>query len=64
MRITVDREACEAHGVCESLAPDVFELDDDELLHVVEEPPGRHVEEARRAVQSCPKMALSLESDG
>ena len=28
-RISIDRSLCDGHGVCEALAPDVFELDDD-----------------------------------
>jgi len=31
MRIEVDRERCEGVGMCEAMASDVFELDDDEV---------------------------------
>ncbi len=61
MRIEVDRERCEGLGMCEAMASDVFELDDDEVVHVLDETP----EESRRAhvhaaVQACPVLALSL----
>jgi ferredoxin len=28
MRITIDHDRCEGHGLCQELAPEVFELDD------------------------------------
>ncbi len=29
MDVRIDRVACAGHGVCEALAPHIFELDDD-----------------------------------
>ena len=62
MRVAVDRELCEANGVCAGLAPEVFDLDDEDYLHVLvtEVPPGQHGA-VRSAVTSCPKQALRLE---
>jgi ferredoxin len=61
MELRVDRDLCEANGVCTQVAPDVFDLDDEDELQVLQEHPG---EEARQrveqAVASCPKNALSL----
>ena len=31
MKIKVDFDLCESNALCESLAPDVFELDDDAI---------------------------------
>jgi len=61
MRVTVDRDLCEANGVCAGLVPEVFRLDDDDELHITagEVPPGL-ADEVRHAVQSCPKTALGL----
>jgi ferredoxin len=61
VKVIVDADVCEANGVCAGLAPDVFDLDDDDRLHILvsEVPPGR-AEAVRRAVQSCPKTALRL----
>lgn len=61
MRVTVDYDACEANGVCEGIAPDVFQLDEEDNLHLIGEPDEDTVDQVRRAVQSCPKTALSLE---
>ena len=61
MRIEVDRDACEGVGMCESMAHELFELDDDDVMHVLDETPA---EERRRevaaAVASCPVQALRL----
>ncbi len=57
----VDADVCEANGVCAGLAPDVFDLDDDDRLHIlVSEVPAERAEVVRRAVRSCPKTALRL----
>ncbi|HEU5033922.1 MAG TPA: ferredoxin [Mycobacteriales bacterium] len=62
-RVTVDRAECEANAVCVGIAPEVFELDDDEELHIlVDAVPAELTERVRTAVDSCPKRALFLES--
>jgi ferredoxin len=61
MKVTVDHDLCEANGVCAGLAPEVFDLDDEDRLHILlPEVPPRLAELARRAVGSCPKTALRL----
>jgi ferredoxin len=62
VRVTVDRDACEANGVCANLVPEVFEVDDEDILHIgVDEVPGELADAVRLAVRSCPKAALSLD---
>ncbi|MHB8339972.1 MAG: ferredoxin [Mycobacteriales bacterium] len=62
MKVGVDARACEANAICTGLAPEVFELDDGEVLHItVEDVPDSLAEQVRRAVDSCPKRALYLE---
>jgi ferredoxin len=62
MRVTVDPDACEANGVCCGLAPGVFELDDEDDLHIlVTDVPAAQADAVRHAVRSCPKAALRLE---
>jgi ferredoxin len=61
MEVRVDRDLCEANGVCTGIAPDVFELDDeDELVILQPEPPEEMRDSIEQAVASCPKTALSL----
>jgi ferredoxin len=61
MELKVDRDLCEANAVCCGLAPDVFELDDDEML-VIKAPQlaDEQLERVRKAVERCPKNALEL----
>ncbi|GAB2988461.1 ferredoxin [Amycolatopsis acidiphila] len=64
MKITVDRTKCTALGICESVAPDLFEVQDDGSLTVIDDRPGAGLlEAAREAVEGCPTGALSLEED-
>jgi ferredoxin len=63
MEVRVDPLACEANGVCVGLVPDVFDLDDDDVLHVAPDPPAELRDRVRHAVRSCPKAALSLDED-
>ncbi|GGN84269.1 ferredoxin [Nocardia rhizosphaerihabitans] len=61
MKIIVDFDRCEANGVCVGIAPDMFELDDDDLLHVTDaEVDADRVADAEEAVAQCPKAALRL----
>lgn len=60
MRISVDYDACEANGVCQGVAPDVFLLDDDDDLHLLGQPDERTADQVRAAVRGCPKAALTL----
>jgi ferredoxin len=62
MKINVDTDKCTGHGVCESLAPEVFEVGDDGIVHLLitdlTEDMRSSLEEA---VADCPTQALSLE---
>ena len=61
MRVEVDRDACEANAVCAGLVPEVFEVDDEDNLHIhVAEIPAELADRVRHAVGSCPKAALRL----
>jgi ferredoxin len=59
VKVEVDRDACEANAVCAGLVPEVFEVDDEDQLHILvaEVPPGL-ADAVRHAVMSCPKAAL------
>ncbi|HUR04830.1 MAG TPA: ferredoxin [Nonomuraea sp.] len=62
MKIKVDEMVCEANAVCMGLAPEVFDVDDDDQLHILlPEPPPELLDRVRHAGRSCPKAALSLE---
>lgn len=62
MKIKVDFDLCESNALCEALAPDVFELDDDDFLQLkTDETTDENVERVRQAVAACPRAAISLQ---
>jgi ferredoxin len=62
MRVAADWDSCEANGICAGLVPEVFEVDDQDNLHILlSEIPSPLEQQVRHAVGSCPKMALRLE---
>jgi ferredoxin len=61
MRIVVDRGLCTGQAMCESIAADIFEINDDDELEVKTAlVPGNRLGEVQRAVACCPNAALSL----
>lgn len=64
MRIIVDRDLCQGHGVCESEAPDVFAVGKDhQVITVDAAPPEDRRIEVEAAVRFCPTHALSIVDD-
>ena len=62
MRVVVDYDLCESNAICMAVAPEVFEVDDDDNLNVLqEEPPEELRAKVEEAVRRCPKQALSIE---
>jgi ferredoxin len=61
MRIVLDRARCTGIGICESIAPTVFEVDDGGLVVLSPEVPEGSESEVADAVAGCPALALRLE---
>ena len=62
MRVVVDYNLCESNAICMGIAPEVFELGDDDVLRVLDEhPPEELRARVEQAVRSCPKQAITLE---
>ncbi|CDO30851.1 ferredoxin [Mycolicibacterium porcinum] len=62
MRVVLDRDLCQANGVCMALAPAVFELDDDlELRILVDVVPEDAEDDTREAATQCPRSALTIQ---
>jgi ferredoxin len=61
MRIVVDFDVCEANALCMGIAPDVFEVDDNDYLNVLATEPEAHLHAAvREAARACPKRAITV----
>jgi ferredoxin len=60
--IKVDFDLCESNALCEAMAPQVFELDDDDYLQLkTEQTTADNRADVERAVAACPRAAIRLE---
>ena len=62
MRVRVNDELCQGHGLCRLSAPDLFfAREEDGNAYVKDEnvPPGRE-EDAQLAADSCPELAIEV----
>jgi ferredoxin len=60
-KIEVDWGLCESNGVCMGIIPEVFQLEDDDTLTVLQEDVTPENEErVRDAVRQCPRQAISI----
>jgi ferredoxin len=57
----VDHEACGLNAICMGIAPEVFEVGEDDRLHVLVDAlaPGQEAD-ARDAAASCPNRAIAV----
>jgi ferredoxin len=61
MRVEVDLSKCTGHGICESIADDVFEVQNDGTVLIREnERPESDRDRMQHAVTQCPTGALRL----
>ena len=61
MRVEVDLDKCTGHGICESIAEDVFEVSDDGIVEIHDrERPEADRDRMQQAVTACPVAALRL----
>jgi ferredoxin len=62
MRVVVDFDLCESNAVCMEVAPEVFEVRDDDFLYILNETPPEELRaKVENAVRSCPRQAIKLE---
>lgn len=64
MKVKADFDLCESNGLCEAFAPEMFQLDDDDFLQILDdEVTPANEAAARQAVSACPKAALKIVED-
>lgn len=62
MKIHLDVTKCASLGICESIAPEIFEVGDDGSLVMLDPTPGEAQRDlVEEAVAGCPTGALSVE---
>lgn len=63
MKVYVDEQRCQGHTRCHSLAPEVFDLreEDGHGYAKQDEVPKELEAKARRAAEGCPERAIRIE---
>jgi ferredoxin len=60
-KIEVDFDKCESNAVCMSVAPEYFEVRDDDFLYVLnDEVADGDLAVVQEAVDRCPKQAITV----
>jgi ferredoxin len=60
MKITLDETACQGHGRCYELAPELFTDDERGHSQVINAEPGDELTgKALAAIRACPEQAIS-----
>ena len=61
-KVVVDFDKCESNALCMGVAPEVFEVREDDFLYVLqEEPPDELRDKCNEAARVCPKQAITIE---
>ena len=62
VKVVVDWDLCESNALCMAAAPEVFELQEDDTLLVLQENPDESLRDKVEAtVRACPKQAITLQ---
>ncbi len=60
-KVQVDFDLCESNAMCEALAPEVFQVDDDDFLQILDDRvTDENLSLVEQAVAACPKSAISI----
>ena len=62
MKVVVNFDLCESNAICMGIAPEVFEVREDNFLYILDEnPPESLRPQVEAAVAACPRAAITLE---
>ncbi|MBO6506854.1 MAG: ferredoxin [Kordiimonadaceae bacterium] len=62
MKVKIDYDLCEANALCMDACPEVFRLNDDDVLILLLEEPDETLRAAvEDAAQLCPRLAITIE---
>ena len=60
-KVVVEYDLCESNAICMQVAPEVFEVRDDDFLYVLNDAPGDDLRaKVDESVQRCPKQAIAI----
>lgn len=62
MRVRVDADLCQGHGMCAAMAPDIYQVDDESGFNVMGEfvVPDTHLDAVERGAEACPERAIAV----
>ena len=61
MKVSVDLDTCDGNGVCMSICHEVFDVDEDGLHLLDDEPPAELRDQLKGAEVSCPTQAITVQ---
>lgn len=62
MNANVDKDTCIGCGLCPSICPEVFDMDDDgKAVAISPDVPQENEDGAKEAAENCPVNAISVE---
>lgn len=62
LKATVDRDTCISCGLCASICPNVFEMDDEDIaIVIVDTIAPEDLADAEDAAEQCPVAAITIE---
>lgn len=62
VKITIDRDKCVGAAACVAIAPEAFELDDQDKAIVID-PAGAPIEDIQEAADRCPTQAITVSEE-
>jgi ferredoxin len=63
-KIVVDFGLCESNGVCMGIIPEVFDLDDEDYLHILQdEVTPENEQQVKESVRQCPRQAIFIKEE-
>jgi sterol 14-demethylase len=68
MRVRVDLDLCQGHGLCQEEAPEIFRVVDRPGAYarvelILEQPPEELRQKALAAARYCPNRVITIEED-
>lgn len=60
MKAVVDADKCIGCGLCAQVAPDIYEMQGDKAVAVVDEVPEDKADDAKNGADQCPVMAIEI----
>ncbi|MET0896227.1 MAG: ferredoxin [Acidimicrobiia bacterium] len=61
-KVVVDFDLCESNAICMGIAPEVFEVRDDNFLYILQENPTDDLRaKVEESIRQCPRQAISID---